>query len=115
MACVSLMQPPNSKAVAGNVSTLFLLIIVHKYTRTQKTSYRSLYIFTARAAVIRHNRLYSVNGVRINCSSENVTVLGPPQVYMKRFYCDLFLHDTFHFGVRQRSQKLILHKIFDAY
>ena len=80
----SLMQPPNSKAVAGNVIPLFLLYIVHKYTRTQKTSYRPLYIFTARAAGIRHSRLYSVNGVRINCSYEKITVLGPPQVFDER-------------------------------
>ena len=26
-----------------------------------------------------------------------------------------FLHNAFHFGVRKRSLKLILHEIYDAY
>ena len=36
------------------------------------------------AAGIRHNELYSVNYERIICSSGNITVLGPPQVFDER-------------------------------
>ena len=35
-------------------------------------------------AGIRHNKLYSVNCVRIACSSENIRVLGSPQVFDER-------------------------------
>ena len=55
---------------------------------------------TKEAAGIIHNELYSVNCVRIACSSENMTVLGFPQVLMKGFRSKDFLHDAFHFGVR---------------
>ena len=34
---------------------------------------------------------------------------------MKGFYCDLYSHSTLHFGVRQRSKKIILHQILDEY
>ena len=61
------------------------------------------------AAEIIHNELYSVNCVRINCSSENIMVLGSPQVFDERILLEFFLHDAFDFGVRHRSQKLILH------
>ena len=63
------------------------------------------------AAGIRYNGLYSVNCVRIACSSENITVLVSRQVFDERILLRFVLHDAFHFGVRQRSQKLILHKI----
>ena len=34
-----------------------------------------------KVAGIRYNRIYSVNCVRINCSSENITVLDSPHVF----------------------------------
>ena len=61
------------------------------------------------AAGNKHNELYSVNFVRMACSSENITFLGSPQVFDERISLHAFLHDAFHFGVRQRSLKLILH------
>ena len=36
------------------------------------------------AAGIKHNGLYSVNCVNINCGSVNITVLGSPQVFDER-------------------------------
>ena len=37
-----------------------------------------------KAAGVKHNRVYSVNFVRIACSSENITVLGSKQVFYER-------------------------------
>ena len=34
---------------------------------------------------------------------------------MKGFWNNCFLYDAFHFGVRQRIQKLVLHHILDVY
>ena len=39
---------------------------------------------------------------------------GSPQVFDERVIL-LFLHNTFDFDVRQRSQKLIFNQILDAY
>ena len=67
------------------------------------------------ASGIIHNRLYSVNCVRINCRSKNITVLGHPQVFDESICLCFFKHDSFRFGVRQRIQKMILHQILDVY
>ena len=42
-------------------------------------------------------------------------VLGSPQVFDKRVLLRFFKHDKFHFGVRHRSQNMILHRIINAY
>ena len=44
----------------------------------------------AEATGIRHNELYSVNCVRIICSSENITVLGSPQLFDERILFRFF-------------------------
>ena len=67
------------------------------------------------AAGIRHTGIYSVNCVHSACSSENKTVLGSRHVFDERILLGFFLHRPFHFGVRQRRQKLILHQILDVY
>ena len=46
---------------------------------------------------------------------KNITILGSLKVFDERISQQVFLHDAFHFGVRQRSQKLILHHILDRY
>ena len=38
-----------------------------------------------------------------------------PPSFLWKGLISFFLHDAFHFSVRQRSQKLILHQILDAY
>ena len=40
------------------------------------------------AAGIRHNMIYLFNCACLKCSSKNVTVLGPPQVFDESIYCD---------------------------
>ena len=62
----------------------------------------------SKAVRIRHNELYSVNCVHIACRYGNITVLASLQIFNERILLR-FLHDAFHFGARQRSQKLILH------
>ena len=47
------------------------------------------------AGGIRHNDLYSVNCTHIACRSENITVLGSPQVCDKRVLLQFFY--TTHF------------------
>ena len=42
------------------------------------------------AARIRHNELYSVHCVRIDCSSENITILGSDQVFDERILLRFF-------------------------
>ena len=64
-------------------------------------------------AGIKNNGLYSVNYIRIACSSGNIAVLGSRQVFDERILLRFFLHDAFHFGVSQRSQKLILSQMLD--
>ena len=61
------------------------------------------------ATGIINNDIYSVNCVRIACSSKNITVLGSPQVLDERILLRFRLHYEFHFSVRQKIQKLILH------
>ena len=67
------------------------------------------------SAVIIHNGLCSVNLVCMDFIFENKTVLGSPQVFYEIILLWFVLHDTFHVGVRQRIQKLILHQIRDLY
>ena len=70
-----------------------------------KSSNKSHQLTIVEAAGIKHNGLYSVNCVRLDCSSENITVLDSSQVFDERIL----------FSVMHRSQKLILNQIFDIY
>ena len=71
-------------------------------------SYKKLIVDT-KVAGNRHNYIYSVNCVCISCSSDNITVLGYPQLIDKRILLRDFFHVAFHFGVRKRIQNLVLH------
>ena len=46
---------------------------------------------------------------------ENITVSGSPQVFDGRILYQVFLPDAFHFCVRKRRRKFILHQILDIY
>ena len=61
-----------------------------------------------------HNGIYSVNCVHVVCSSEKITVLGPHQVFDENILLKFFLHNAFHFGVRQIIQKIVLHQTHDV-
>ena len=63
---------------------------------------------------IRHNGLYLVNCVRIAWLKHNYFRF-PASFWLKDFAASYFIHDSFHFGVRQRIQKLILHQILNIY
>ena len=67
-----------------------------------------------KAAGIRHNGLYLVNCIRINCSSENITVLDSWQVCDERILLRFF-NDKFHIGVMQIRLNFILHQILYVY
>ena len=63
----------------ANEHSLHTVYILTQAVSTEKNSLippRSV-----KAAEIRHNELYSVKCVRIACRSENITVLGSPQVF----------------------------------
>ena len=62
------------------------------------------YIFRE-AAGIRHNELYPVNCVRISCSSGNITVLGPPQVFDERILQQVFFHTMNSISVLGKEAK----------
>ena len=69
--------------------------------------------FTSEAAGISHNMIYSVNCAWIACRYYNITDLSPPQVFDGSILLRFFKHNAFHFTVRQRTQKMILHQIVD--
>ena len=57
------------------------------------------------AAVVRHSGLYSVNCVRIDYSSKNITVLGPCQFFdeniLLQFFC--MMHSIYLWGKDVKS------------
>ena len=69
------------------------------------------FVHTTEAAGIINNGIYSVNCLHIACIFGNVTVLCPREVFYEKNLLRFSLYDSFHFGVRERSQKLILHQI----
>ena len=74
---------------------------VHKYHYFLYNFYMPLYTLTYSIEKAYIDVLYSVS--------------VPANVLMKGFFCEKNLNDTFHVGVRQRTQKLILHKILNKY
>ena len=89
--------------------------IVSRKRQSKYLSYQfNTYSWTStEAAGIIHNGLYSVSYVRIAWAKRN-GFRFPPSFLWKDFVEKKF-HDVFHFGVRQRSQKLILYQILYAY